>query len=203
MKDTLPPTLRWGPDGLAPAVVLDAATGEVLTVAYMSAASLARTRETGETWFWSRSRAELWHKGATSGHTQRVVSLAADCDQDAIVVRVVPNGPACHRGTRGCWDADAGGALVALDATLSARREALAAGAAPEGSYSARLLAQENLRMKKIGEEAVELVHAALTGPDARVAEEAADLIFHAAAVLHARGLSLADALRVLEARAR
>ncbi|MEN9787056.1 MAG: hypothetical protein RLZZ299_2320 [Pseudomonadota bacterium] len=202
MKDTLPPTLRWGPDGLAPAVVIDAATGEVLTLAYMNEASLARTRESGQTWFWSRSRGELWHKGATSGHTQRVVSLAADCDADAIVVRVVPEGPACHRGTRACWDSDSGGALVALDATLAQRRDALAAGSATEGSYSAKLLGNENLRMKKIGEEAVELVHAALTGPDARVAEEAADLIFHVAAVLHGRGLSLADALRVLQARA-
>lgn len=202
MKDTLPPTLRWGADGLLPAVVIDAATGEVLTLAYMNTESLERTRESGQTWFWSRSRGALWHKGATSGHTQRVVSLAADCDADAIVVRVVPDGPACHRETRSCWDDGAGGALVALDATLSARRAALAAGAAPEGSYSARLLASENLRMKKIGEEAVELVHAALTGPDERVAEEAADVIFHVAAVLHGRGLSLSDAMRVLQARA-
>jgi phosphoribosyl-ATP pyrophosphohydrolase/phosphoribosyl-AMP cyclohydrolase len=203
VKDTLPETIRWGPDGTVPCVVIDAATGEVLTVAYMNADALARTRELGETVFWSRSRRTLWHKGETSGNTQRVVSLAADCDHDAIVARVSPAGPACHRDTRSCWDSHAGGALVALDDTLRARALAVAGGSAPEGSYSARLLANENLRLKKIGEEAVELVHAALTAERERLAEEAADLIFHVGAVLHARGVTLADAMRVLEARSR
>lgn len=193
-----PTRVRFGPDGLVPAIVLDAITGEVLTLAYMNAESLGRTLVSGETWFWSRSRQALWHKGETSGHTQRVVSLALDCDQDALVVRVVPRGPACHRDTRSCWDADAGGALVALDDTLRRRKEAL-----PEGSYTTRLYGDENLRMKKIGEEAVELVHAALTGADERLSEEAADVIYHVAVVLHARGLSLRDALGVLEARRR
>jgi phosphoribosyl-ATP pyrophosphohydrolase/phosphoribosyl-AMP cyclohydrolase len=203
MIDTLPATLRWGADGTLPCVVIDAATGEVLTLAYMNADSLARTRALGETVFWSRSRQALWHKGETSGNTQTVVSLAADCDQDAIVARVSPAGPACHRETRSCWDSQAGGALVALDDTLAARVRALAEGAAPEGSYSARLLANENLRLKKIGEEAVEFVHAALTGDRERLAEEAADLIFHVGAVLHARGVTLSDATRVLQARSR
>jgi phosphoribosyl-ATP pyrophosphohydrolase/phosphoribosyl-AMP cyclohydrolase len=203
MKDTLPEALRWSADGTIPCVVIDAATGEVLTLAYMNRDSLARTRETGETVFWSRSRGQLWHKGETSGNTQTVVSLAADCDGDAIIARVSPAGPACHRDTRSCWDSHAGGALVQLDDTLASRARALAEGSPPEGSYAAKLLGNENLRLKKIGEEAVELVHATLTGPPERVAEEAADLIFHVAAVLHGRGLSLADAMRVLESRAR
>src|SRR5919112_1443748 len=95
--------LKFDERGLVPAVVQDAATGEVLTVAYMSAESLRRTLESGETWLWSRSRSELWHKGATSGHTQRVVHVAADCDADALTVSVTPNGPACHTGARSCF----------------------------------------------------------------------------------------------------
>lgn len=193
-----PSSVRFGPDGLLPAVVIDAVTGEVLTLAYMNAESLARTVASGETWFWSRSRQALWHKGETSGHTQRVASLAVDCDQDALVVRVHPHGPACHRDTRSCWDTDAGGALVALDDTLRGRKETM-----PEGSYTTRLYRDENLRIKKIGEEAVEFVHAALTGSDERLAEEAADVMYHLGVVLHARGLSLREPLAVLEGRRR
>lgn len=188
--------VRWNADGLAPAVVIDAATGEVLTLAWMNAESLARTLASGETWFWSRSRRELWHKGATSGNTQAVVSVAADCDGDALVVRVRPAGPACHRDTRSCWDGDAGGVLVALDDLLARR-----AAERPAGSWTTRLLDDENLRIKKLGEETAELIHALLAGPDDRVAEEAADLLFHVAVALRARGLPLAAALRVLEGR--
>ena len=101
--------LKFGERGLVPAVVQDAATGEVLSVAYMSAESLRRTLESGETWFWSRSRAELWHKGATSGHTQRVLNVAADCDADALVVAVEPRGPACHTGSRSCFAREVAG----------------------------------------------------------------------------------------------
>ena len=95
--------LKFNAEGLIPAVVQDAETGEVLTLAYMNAESLARTRATGQTWFWSRSRRELWHKGATSGHFQRVVEIRVDCDADALVVRVTPLGPACHTGERTCF----------------------------------------------------------------------------------------------------
>ena len=95
--------LKWNDRGLIPAVVQDAATGEVLTVAYVSRESLARTRELGETVFFSRSRNELWHKGETSGNTQKVVSVMADCDKDALVIRVLPKGPACHTGARSCF----------------------------------------------------------------------------------------------------
>ena len=101
--------LQFDERGLVPTVVQDAATGEVLTVAYMSAGSLRRTLESGETWFWSRSRAELWHKGATSGHTQRVLKVAADCDGDALVVSVEPRGPACHTGARSCFAREVAG----------------------------------------------------------------------------------------------
>jgi phosphoribosyl-ATP pyrophosphohydrolase/phosphoribosyl-AMP cyclohydrolase len=103
--------LRFDARGLIPAVVQDAATGEVLTVAYMNAESLRRTLGSGETWFWSRSREELWHKGATSGHTQRVLKVAADCDADALVVSVAPNGPACHTGARSCFGREVTGLL--------------------------------------------------------------------------------------------
>jgi len=190
--------IHWDEKGLAPVVVIDAATGEVLTLAYMNQESLRRTEESGETWFWSRSRQSLWHKGESSGNRQQVVSLAIDCDGDAIVARVVPKGPACHTGTRSCFRGEAGGAWVALDATLEQR-----ARERPAGSYSTKLLSDANLRIKKLGEESAELIGALLTGSDAQVAEEAADLVFHVAVALRARGLSLADVARVLETRSR
>lgn len=186
--------IRWNEAGLCPAVVVHAVTGEALMLGWMNAESLRRTEASGEAWFWSRSRAELWHKGATSGNTLAVESVALDCDDDALLVRAVPSGPTCHRGTPACWDGDTGGILAALDRTMQARRGA-------EGSYTARLLADEALRVKKIGEESAELIHAALRRDDAALAEEAADLLYHLAAVLHGRGLSLASALAVLHAR--
>lgn len=103
MKDSITDTIKFDQHGLVPAIVQDALTGEVLMLAYMNADSLKRSIETGETWFWSRSRAELWHKGATSGNTQRVVSMHIDCDGDTILVRVEPRGPACHTGARSCF----------------------------------------------------------------------------------------------------
>jgi phosphoribosyl-AMP cyclohydrolase / phosphoribosyl-ATP pyrophosphohydrolase len=108
MSETLIHNLKFDTQGLIPAVVQDAATGEVLMLAYMNAESLARTLQTGETWFWSRSRGELWHKGATSGHTQRVVDVRLDCDGDTLLVRVEPRGPACHTGERTCFFRGAG-----------------------------------------------------------------------------------------------
>jgi phosphoribosyl-ATP pyrophosphohydrolase/phosphoribosyl-AMP cyclohydrolase len=184
---------RWDAAGLIPAIVVDAASGEVLTLAYMNAESLAKTQSSGETWFWSRSRKELWHKGATSGNTQKVVSIAMDCDQDALVVRVIPSGPACHNGTRTCFDGASGGIWSALDEVLQQRDQER-----PEGSYTTRLLSDENLRTKKIGEEAAELIHALLKGTDERAVEETADLLFHAAVALRARGISLQAVSRKL-----
>ncbi len=103
MTDSLIDDVKYDERGLVPAIVQDAATGEVLMLAYMNAESLAKTIETGETWFWSRSRRALWHKGETSGNTQRVVSISIDCDGDTILVRVTPGGPACHTGERACF----------------------------------------------------------------------------------------------------
>lgn len=182
--------------GLAPAIVVDAASGEVLTLAWMNAESLALTRETGQTWFWSRSRQELWNKGATSGNTQEVVSLEADCDHDALVVRVRPAGPACHLGTRSCWTGSSGGILSAIDDQLSAR-----AVERPAGSYTVKLLDDENLRIKKLGEENAELLKALLTGDDEECVGEAADLLFHLAVALRARGIGLHAVLKKLEER--
>ncbi|MBM4280247.1 MAG: imidazole glycerol phosphate synthase subunit HisF [Deltaproteobacteria bacterium] len=189
--------------GLLPAVLVDADSGEVLTLAYMNADSWQRTRATGETWLYSRSRGALWHKGATSGHTQQVVSLALDCDHDAVVVRVRPRGPACHEGWRSCFaptatTSAAGGALVALDDVLAAR-----AASRPAGSYTTALLGDENKREKKLGEELVELLRALHKGSDDDVVDEAADLFFHVAVALRARGVPLARVLARLGERAR
>jgi imidazoleglycerol phosphate synthase cyclase subunit/phosphoribosyl-ATP pyrophosphohydrolase len=194
---------RFDAQGLLPAVIVDADSGEVLTLAYMNAESWARTRRSGETWLWSRSRGELWHKGATSGHTQQVVSLALDCDADAVVVRVRPNGPACHEGWRSCFapppsPSRAGGALVALDDVLASR-----AATRPAGSYTTTLLSDENKREKKLGEELVELLRALHKGSDDEVVDEAADLLFHVAVALRARGLSLQRVMEKVGARAR
>jgi phosphoribosyl-AMP cyclohydrolase / phosphoribosyl-ATP pyrophosphohydrolase len=188
--------VRWDSAGLVPAIVVHAATGEVLTLAYMDAESLAKTQSSGETWFWSRSRQALWHKGETSGNTQKVVSLALDCDQDALVVRVLPSGPACHNGTRTCFDGPSGGIVSGLDDTLAKR-----AKDKPTGSYTTKLLDDENLRIKKIGEEAAELIHALLTGTDERAADEAADVLYHAAVGLRARGIPLEAVMQRLLSR--
>src|SRR5581483_12333094 len=141
-------------DGLIPAIVRDATSGQVLTLAYMNAESLRKTEETGETWFWSRSRNELWHKGATSGNTQRVVNIASDCDDDALVVSVIPNGPACHTGARSCFDGVPPRTLDRLMQLLRERHEKR-----PSGSYSTSLFDKGRDEIaKKVGEEAVEVI---------------------------------------------
>jgi phosphoribosyl-ATP pyrophosphohydrolase/phosphoribosyl-AMP cyclohydrolase len=189
--------IRFDANGLVPAVVIDAATGEVLTLAYMNQEALRRSEESGETWFWSRSRSSLWHKGETSGHTQKIVSMAVDCDHDALVVRVIPHGPACHTGARSCFSGAAGGALVLLDETLASRAREL-----PAESYTTRLLQDGNLRIKKLGEETAELILALVSGTTEQVAEEASDLLFHIGAALAARGVPLSEVARVLLERA-
>lgn len=189
------PDVRFDESGLLPAVIQHALTGEVLTVAYMNEESLRRTCATGETWLWSRSRRELWHKGATSGNTQAVVAVVPDCDADAVVVRVHPRGPACHLGTRACF-AGAAPMLLALEDRLRER-----AVEKPDGSYTAALLADENKRLKKLGEEATELALACVKGSDDEVAGEAADVLYHVMVALLGRGLSLTDAVAVLDAR--
>ena len=188
---------------LLPCIVQDARTGEVLTLAYMNDEALARTRETGEMWFWSRSRQELWHKGETSGNVQRVKELRLDCDEDALLALVDPAGPACHTGARTCFhDGDLTlteqEALPALERTIAER----AAGGA-EGSYTAELLADPALAGAKVPEEAEEVARAVREETDERVAEEAADVLYHLTVLLRTRGLELADAERVLLARRR
>jgi phosphoribosyl-AMP cyclohydrolase / phosphoribosyl-ATP pyrophosphohydrolase len=190
--------------GLAPCVIQDWETGEVLTLAYMNAEALARTRETGELHLWSRSRDELWHKGATSGNTQAVKALRYDCDADALLALVVPAGPACHTGERTCFHNGEPEprapheALPGLERTIAAR-----AAERPEGSYTAALLADPPQAGEKVTEEAEEVVRAAREESEERVAEEAADVLYHLAVLLRSRGLGLADAERVLLERRR
>ena len=199
--------------GLVTVVAQDAATGAVLMVAHADREALERTLATGEMHYRSRTRG-AWHKGATSGNVQRVVALAADCDGDAVLARVAPAGPACHTGAVSCFAqegapaaAAAGDALAALDATIAARAAAPspapADGAAARPSYTQRLLADRNLRLKKLGEEMAELVTACADVDPARAAEEGADVLYHALVALRAVGVSLDDVRRVLAERAR
>ena len=190
--------------GLAPCVIQDWRSGEVLTLAYMNAEALARTRETGELHLWSRSRDELWRKGATSGNTQAVKALRFDCDLDAVLALVEPSGPACHTGARTCFHNGQleppapHEVLPGLERTIADR-----AATAPEGSYTAELLADPRALGDKVREEAEEVARAAREESDGRVAEEAADVLYHLAVLLRSRGLSLADAAEVLGARRR
>jgi phosphoribosyl-ATP pyrophosphohydrolase/phosphoribosyl-AMP cyclohydrolase len=188
--------------GLVPCIVQDWRTGEVLTLAYMNAESLALTRETGEIHFYSRSRQELWHKGATSGHTQAVKAIRYDCDGDALLALVEPSGPACHTGERTCFhrgelEPEAPHeVLPVLERTIAGR-----AASKPEGSYTAALLADPALIGEKVQEEAEEVARAAREESDERVSEEAADVLYHLAVLLASRGLSLSDPERVLDER--
>jgi phosphoribosyl-ATP pyrophosphohydrolase/phosphoribosyl-AMP cyclohydrolase len=181
------------PEGeLRPAIVQDSGSGRVLMLAWMDVEAERRTRESGEAWFWSRSRAEYWRKGASSGNTLAVDELRDDCDGDALLVRVTPAGPACHTGSVSCF-------APALWRTISAR-----ALERPEGSYTTRLLdAGVAAVARKVGEEAVEVVTAALAESDERVVSEAADLVYHLYVLLAARGLDLAAVEDELDARAR
>ena len=186
--------LKFDDNGLIPAIVQDAVTREVLTLAYMNAESLARTLETNETWFWSRSRKELWHKGETSGHTQRVIELIADCDNDAVVVLVEPAGPACHTGARSCFGDTAvidqlnlGNVLEQLYGLVRERELAR-----PEKSYTT-YLSNEGLDkiLKKVGEESTETIVAAKNDAIEPLVAEVSDLLYHLIVLLVARGVSL------------
>lgn len=197
-----PEGVNWDAQGLAPAVVQDAASGEVLMLAWMSRESLRQTLDTGLATFWSRSRKQLWVKGATSGNTQTVRALRLDCDCDAILLRVDPAGPACHTGARSCFltgeplEPTPGETLAALERVLRSRKED-----PPAGSYTAKLFANEALRHKKIGEEATELVMASLKGTKEEIASEAADLLYHALVLLQSHGLGLREVTEALRAR--
>jgi len=196
--------IAWDARGLAPCVVQDWRTGEVLTLAYMNQDALRLTTERGETHFWSRSRGELWHKGATSGNTQAVRALRYDCDADAILALVEPAGPACHTGERSCFHQGTLEPLAPHEALPSLERTVAARAAErPQGSYTAALLADPGLIGAKVEEEAEEVARAAREEDDERVAEEAADVLYHLTVLLRSRGLSLADAERVLVGRRR
>lgn len=225
-------TLAWEKQaGLLPAIVQDAASQRVLMLGYMDRAALSATLATGRVTFFSRSRARLWTKGETSGNTLEVVSVQADCDQDALLVFARPAGPTCHRGTASCFDdldakstsqGESSGENPATDANSSgsddaqtraagrgsivAALDALLAQRArerPEGSYTTRLFESGIPRIaQKVGEEGVETALAAVTGNDDALLGESADLVYHLLVLLHARGLSLADLESVLAARA-
>ena len=208
--------MKFDERGLIPAIVQDANTLQILTLAYMSRESLKRTVETKETWFWSRSRARLWHKGETSGHSQMVVDILVDCDRDALTVLVVPNGPACHTGKPSCFhnsvreasstreliasqSSDLGAVLNELYALVESRKRDL-----PEGSYTTYLFEQGLDKMlKKIGEESSETIIAAKNDDLTMLARETSDLIYHLIVLLVERGVSLNDIRDELVSRAK
>jgi phosphoribosyl-ATP pyrophosphohydrolase/phosphoribosyl-AMP cyclohydrolase len=190
--------------GLVPCIVQDARSGEVLTLAYMNAEALRLTRETGEMHFFSRSRHELWHKGATSGNTQALRAIRYDCDGDAVVALVDPAGPACHTGQRSCFhrgELDPPMPYETLPAL--ARTIAERASERPGGSYTVTLLDDRELAGAKVQEEAEEVARAAREESDERLSEEAADVLYHLVVLLAGRGLTLVDAERVLDGRRR
>ncbi len=202
--------VRFGADGLVPVIAQERRSGDVLMLAWATREALARTRETGLAHYWSRSRQALWRKGESSGHEQRVAEIRLDCDADAVLYRVDQQGPACHTGTPTCFatrvttgggtvpEPDPGAHLLTRLATTIARR----AEERTPGSYTVTLLDHGLAKVsQKVGEEAVETVVAAHAESDDRLANEAADLLFHLLVLLRARGVSLDTVLRTLEAR--
>lgn len=199
------PDIRFDERGLVPVIAQDAHTGEVLTLAYANREALERTLESGEAHYYSRSRQELWHKGATSGNTQTVTGVRLDCDGDALLYLVEPAGPACHTGERSCFFTSISGTssrsfglmVEYLAGVIATRHTEM-----PEGSYTARLLREGTGRVaQKVGEEAVEVVISALEGE--RLAEETADLVYHLLVLLQERGVTLEEVAKVLEERHR
>ncbi|HQR36620.1 MAG TPA: bifunctional phosphoribosyl-AMP cyclohydrolase/phosphoribosyl-ATP diphosphatase HisIE [Blastocatellia bacterium] len=224
--------LKFDEQGLITSIVQDDATNEVLMVAYMNAESLARTMQTGQTWFWSRSRQELWHKGATSGHTQQVIDIRLDCDGDALLVRVKPDGPACHTGERTCFyrgvnepetipeqagkpasvihQADSPLSLVnvaAMDLGILLqdlfRLIQERKDQRPEGSYTTYLFDSGlDKILKKVGEEAAETIIAAKNEDRKPLSAEISDLLYHLLVLMVEREVSLQDVLNELSHRA-
>lgn len=199
-------SIQFNEQGLVPVVVQHAQTKEVLTVAYMNQESLEKTIETNETWFYSRSRKELWNKGATSGNTQQVISIRTDCDQDALVVEVIPNGPACHTGETTCFHnhvlipeekVGSFGILADLVNVIQEREKTM-----PEGAYTTYLFEKGVDKIgKKIGEEATEVVIAAKNRDAQELQWEAADLLYHLLVLLQEQKVDLYEVLEVLQKR--
>jgi len=200
MAIAMPEGLVFDASGLLPVIAQDRDSGDVLMLAWANAEAVARTAETGLAHFWSRRRQALWQKGETSGNALRVVEARADCDKDALLLVVEPAGPACHTGTRTCFgetSPTAAGMPFELARVVRERAQAK-----PEESYTARLLAKGQAAvLKKIGEEATEVVLAATAESDARLAEESADLLFHLLVALHQRGVPLSRVMEELRRR--
>ncbi|WP_156735841.1 bifunctional phosphoribosyl-AMP cyclohydrolase/phosphoribosyl-ATP diphosphatase HisIE [Bacillus velezensis] len=195
--------LRFDEAGLIPAIVQDAASKEVLTLAYMNRESYEKTIDTKETWFYSRSRRELWHKGATSGDTQKVKAIRYDCDQDALVVLAEPSGPACHKGSYSCFSTekadaqDRFGILNELESVIAKRQAEM-----PDGAYTTYLFREGvDKILKKVGEEAAEVIIAAKNRDHEELKWEAADLLYHLLVLLREQSLPLDDVLDVLAKR--
>ncbi|MEH7236615.1 bifunctional phosphoribosyl-AMP cyclohydrolase/phosphoribosyl-ATP diphosphatase HisIE [Bacillus sp. JJ1562] len=200
--------IKFDEKGLAPAIVQDAISKEVLTLAYMNEASLQKSIETRETWFYSRSRKSLWHKGETSGNTQKIVDMKYDCDKDAILVLVEPSGPACHTGTYTCFsesllgeakevNSDRFAILNELEKVIAERETEM-----PEGAYTTYLFDKGvDKILKKVGEEASEVIIAAKNRDHEELKWEAADLIYHLLVLLREQKLPLDEVLSVLQKR--
>jgi phosphoribosyl-ATP pyrophosphohydrolase/phosphoribosyl-AMP cyclohydrolase len=207
--------IKWSADGLVPAIVQDALSKEVLMLAYMNSESLQKSLESGQTWFWSRSRKELWNKGATSGHTQEIVSLHYDCDGDTLLVKVKQVGPACHTGAYSCFYRDASGETAEATETraiedrfgpLSRLETTIAQRDAerPEGAYTTYLFNKGvDKILKKVGEETAEVIIAAKNRDQDELRCEAADLIFHLLVLLREQGIPFDGVLQELEYRNR
>ncbi|MGO4111608.1 bifunctional phosphoribosyl-AMP cyclohydrolase/phosphoribosyl-ATP diphosphatase HisIE [Paenibacillus sp. YAF4_2] len=208
--------IKWSEDGLVPAIVQDAQSKEVLMLAYMNKESLKLSVESGVTWFWSRSRNELWNKGATSGHTQRIRSMSYDCDADTLLVRVDQKGPACHTGAYSCFfnEIEVAGISTAGAETeasadnrfaiLGELESVIAARYAerPEGAYTTYLFEKGlDKILKKVGEEATEAIIAAKNSDNDELRSEASDLLFHLLVLLRERGLPLDDVMNELQSR--
>ncbi|UKE49421.1 bifunctional phosphoribosyl-AMP cyclohydrolase/phosphoribosyl-ATP diphosphatase HisIE [Xanthomonas translucens] len=191
-------TLDWSKgDGLLPVVVQDAATLRVLMLGYMNADALAATRASGKVTFYSRSKQRLWTKGESSGNTLDLVSIQTDCDSDTLLVTAHPHGPTCHLGRSSCFPQAPGQFLGALDRLVAQRERER-----PPGSYTTQLFEKGTRRIaQKVGEEGVETALAGVAQDDAALLGESADLLYHLTVLLRARGLALADAVAVLEAR--
>lgn len=198
--ETLRNRIRYNDQGLVPAILQEQATGKVLMMAWMNRDALERTVETQEAWFWSRSRQELWHKGGTSGNVQKVLSIGLDCDGDTLLLQVVPQGPACHTGSWSCFensDTIAPQILTQLYERILERQEAM-----PEGAYTTYLFAKGvDKILKKVGEEASEVIIAAKNRDAGELVAETADLVYHMLVLLAEQELTLEDIAGELKKR--